>query len=131
MSDRKDLPLIYSCSGCSSAAQLANSVAVKIDREGSAEMSCIAGVGGDVPALVKVAKSGREIVVLDGCPLQCAKNCLKRHGVIPDAHLVLSNFGVKKVQHGSFDQQQAEDVYQEVKKIVASEIRGVKTQKSG
>ena len=43
-------PLIYSCSGCSSAAQLANHVAVRLDRAGVAEMSCIAGVGGDVPS---------------------------------------------------------------------------------
>lgn len=38
-------PLVYSCSGCSNIAQLANDVAIKMDREGIAEMSCIAGVG--------------------------------------------------------------------------------------
>ena len=42
-------PIVYSCSGCSSAAQLANHVALRLDRCGAAEMSCIAGVGGDVP----------------------------------------------------------------------------------
>jgi len=104
--------LIYSCSGCSSAAQLANTVAVRLDREGAAEMSCIAGVGGDVPSLVKVAKSGRKILVLDGCPLECAKNCLRRHGVEPGRHMQLGQYGVKKVQHGSFDQKQMEEVYQ-------------------
>ncbi|TAK94969.1 MAG: zinc-binding protein, partial [Aquabacterium sp.] len=41
--------LVYACSGCSSAAQLANHLAVRLDREGIAEMSCIAGVGGRVP----------------------------------------------------------------------------------
>ncbi len=46
------LPLVYSCSGCSSAAQLANHVALQLDRRGLAEMSCIAGVGGDVPYLL-------------------------------------------------------------------------------
>ena len=47
-----DKPLLYACSGCSSAAQMANHLAVKLDRDGAAEMSCIAGVGGDVPSLV-------------------------------------------------------------------------------
>ncbi|WP_435924161.1 putative zinc-binding protein [Paenibacillus sp. DYY-L-2] len=42
-----NLPLVYSCSGCSSAAQTANRIAIKMDREKIAEMSCIAGVGGD------------------------------------------------------------------------------------
>ncbi|MFC3282033.1 putative zinc-binding protein [Litchfieldella rifensis] len=36
--------LIYSCSGCSDVAQLANEVALRLDHAGVAEMSCIAGV---------------------------------------------------------------------------------------
>jgi uncharacterized metal-binding protein len=39
-------PLVYSCPGCSSAAQMANYIALELDRRGVAEMSCIAGVGG-------------------------------------------------------------------------------------
>ncbi|MCC6276966.1 MAG: putative zinc-binding protein [Oligoflexia bacterium] len=111
-------PLIYSCSGCSSAAQLANCVAIRLDREGLAEMSCIAGVGGDVTSLVDIAKSGREIIALDGCPLQCTANCLKRHGVVPKYHHVLSQYGIKKIQHGDFSLEQAEEVY----KIVLTKI---------
>ena len=37
-SARDSRPLVYSCSGCSSAAQLANHVAVRLDRSGVAEM---------------------------------------------------------------------------------------------
>lgn len=42
------LPLVYSCSGCSSAAQMANYMAIQLDKRGDAEMSCIAGVGGNL-----------------------------------------------------------------------------------
>jgi uncharacterized metal-binding protein len=101
------LPLVYSCSGCSSAAQLANHVAVHLDRAGAAQMSCIAGVGGDVRSLVKVAKSGRPIIALDGCPLACVKHCLARHGLAPTWHIVLSELGVKKRYHADFDPAQA------------------------
>lgn len=45
--NNSNLPLVYSCSGCSSAAQMANHLAVQLDRTGLAEMSCIAGVGGN------------------------------------------------------------------------------------
>ena len=110
---KKNLPLVYSCSGCSSAAQLANHVALKLDRMEIAEMSCIAGVGGDVPALVKTAKSGRPILVLDGCPMECAKNCLKRHDVTPDRHIQLAEYGVKKRKHQDFDPAQAHSLIQE------------------
>lgn len=93
------LPLVYSCSGCSSSAQLANDLALALDREQLAEMSCIAGVGGDVPALVKTAKSGRPILVIDGCSRVCAKRSLERHGIAANQHVVLSKWGAKKTLH--------------------------------
>ena len=89
-------PLVYACSGCSSAAQLANQVAVRLDRTGVAEMSCIAGVGGDVPSLVKTARSGRPIIALDGCPLVCVQSSLARHGITPARHYQLQQYGVLK-----------------------------------
>ena len=88
--------LVYSCSGSSNVAQLANDIAVSLDRQGLAEMSCIAGVGGDVRGLVKVAKSGREICAIDGCALACVKHSLKRHGVTPEWHIELTQLGLKK-----------------------------------
>lgn len=91
-----DKPLVYSCSGCSNNAQLANRVAIELDREGIAEMSCIAGVGGGVQNLVKIARSGRNIIALDGCPLHCVKNCLKTQGVDPTHHYTLTEHGIKK-----------------------------------
>lgn len=107
----KRLPLVYSCSGCSSAAQLANHLALKLDREGVAEMSCIAGVGGGVTGLVRTARSGRQILALDGCVLKCVSACLANADVTADTHLVLSDFGVKKRQHADFDPAQAAQVY--------------------
>lgn len=111
---RKKLPLVDSCSGCSSAAQTANYIALKLDREGEAEMSCISGVGGNVPHLVKIARSGRPIVVLDGCPLACALHCLKQRGVVPDEHWLLHEYGVKKKYHADFDRKQADHIAEEI-----------------
>lgn len=103
-------PIVYSCSGCSTAAQLANYVAVQLDRKEIAEMSCIAGVGGGVKSLVQKAKTATTIIALDGCPLKCAEQCLANQGLKPDLHLVLSEMGVKKLQHQDFDKNQAEEI---------------------
>lgn len=89
-------PLAYSCSGCSNVAQLANDLAVHLDRSGMVQMSCIAGVGGRVKKLVRIAASGRPILAIDGCPLACVKNTLALHGVEPTWHLELSRLGIKK-----------------------------------
>ena len=109
-------PLVYSCSGCSSAAQLANAVALRLDRNGAAEMSCIAGVGGDVQHLLKVARSGRPILALDGCPLVCVASTLQRHGITANRHYQLQQYGVKKRKHEDFDPEQAAAV---LKKVLA------------
>jgi uncharacterized metal-binding protein len=110
----KRRPIVYACSGASSAAQLANHIAVRLDRLEVAEMSCIAGVGGDVRLLVRTAKSGRPIIALDGCALQCAAKILARHGLKADKHLDLSELGVKKLKHKDFDPQEAARVLQKV-----------------
>lgn len=120
MSDPK-LPLVYSCSGCSNVAQLANSLAVRLDRAGLAEMSCIAGVGGRVASLVNKASSGRPILALDGCRLQCVRGCLDQHGVTADVHLILSNLGLKKRYGEDFSNDTVEQVYAEVVELIASD----------
>lgn len=112
-------PLVYSCSGCSSAAQLANAVALKLDRSNIAEMSCIAGIGGDVPPMLCTAKSGRPIVALDGCELACVRSSLSRHGLAPALYFDLSEQGVRKRQHADFDPVQAQRVFRAVAQQIA------------
>lgn len=90
------LPISYSCFGCSTVAQMANYIALQLDKLKVAEMSCIAGIGGAVPHLLKVARSGRPIIALDDCPLACTKTCLARNGIEPDNYHQLNQYGVKK-----------------------------------
>lgn len=105
-----NFPLVYSCSGCSSVAQMANYIALQLDKLGVAEMSCIAGVGGNVPHLVKIARSGRPIIALDGCPLACTKACLAYHGIVPNSYHQLNEYSVKKIYHTDFNPEQAQAV---------------------
>ncbi len=117
---KSELPLVYSCSGCSNIAQLANKVAIELDRDQIAEMSCIAGVGGGVSPLVKKATSGRTIISLDGCPLHCVKSCLSKVGVEPTLHYTLTDYGIKKKYHMDFI---ASDVVK-IKSKVVNDIEG-------
>lgn len=115
-------PVIYSCSGCSSAAQMANYIAIRIDRKEIAEMSCIVGVGGNVKSLVKTAKAGRKIIAIDGCPLACSKACLSNHGIQADLHVELTQHGVKKVKHVDFDMEQANKMLEMVEEKINAEL---------
>lgn len=115
------LPLVYSCSGCSNVAQLANTIAVRLDRAGLAEMSCIAGVGGRVSSLVNTANSGRPILAIDGCRLQCVRGCLDQHDVQASVHLVLSEQGLKKRYGEDFSSETVDEAYLEVVRLLDSE----------
>jgi len=105
MSDEKNddknepKPLVYSCSGCSSAAQLANALALGLDQGGNFEMSCIAGVGAKVKSFVKQAQSGRDILCIDGCPIKCASRCLEAVSVSPRWHFLISDLDIAKRKH--------------------------------
>lgn len=112
------LPIVYSCSGCSSAAQMANFLALQLDRLGIAEMSCIAGVGGDVKKMVKKAKSATNIIAIDGCALACAKACLNRQGLTPTFHYQLADLGIKKKEHEDFDRNEAIQVLSRLKNLL-------------
>ena len=49
---QKNNTVVYACSGCSDAGELADRIARQFTREGAAEMSCLAGIGGRVKSLV-------------------------------------------------------------------------------
>ncbi|WP_151702370.1 putative zinc-binding protein [Nitrincola alkalilacustris] len=115
---RKQLPLIYACSGCSDVAQLANEVAVRLDHAGEAEMSCISGVGGKVPALLRTARSGRPIVVIDGCQLHCAQACLQNADIEPSIHVKLYEQGFKKHYGQLVSEENIQEVETQVLRIV-------------
>ena len=112
-------PLVYSCSGCSSVAQMANYLAVKMDRDGVAEMSCIAGIGGNVKKMVHTALSGRKIITIDGCPLACSKECLGNHNITPDMHFELTGLGVRKRQHEDFDRDEANRLLKKIEALIS------------
>lgn len=106
--------VVYSCSGCSSSAQMANWIALQLDRAGFAEMSCIAGVGGGVGPLVQKARSAGYIIGVDGCPLVCVKHCLDKEGLKPDIHYDLKDFGAEKKIHEDFDREQARRILSQI-----------------
>lgn len=115
-------PLVYSCSGCSNAAQIANHLALRLTRDRIAEMSCIAGVGGQIKSLVNTAKSGRPVIAIDGCALHCTRACLHAVGVVPAMTVNLSDWGIKKKLHEDFSAAEAEVAYARLKDEIKDKI---------
>ena len=89
-------PVIYACSGCSDAGELADRIARRLTQEADGQMSCLAGVAGRVKHLVAVAEKAERILVIDGCPINCARRTLELAGIRRFEHLGLHDLGIRK-----------------------------------
>lgn len=92
----KSPAIIYACSGCSDAGELADRIARRLTQQGAGQMSCLAGIGGRVKHLVAVAERAERILVIDGCPINCARKTLELAGVRKFEHLALHDLDLRK-----------------------------------
>lgn len=88
--------IIFACSGAADVGKIADLSARKMAEDGVGKMSCLAGVGGRVPQLMKVAREAKVIVAIDGCPLHCGRNTLEQAGFTEFEHLCLADAGMVK-----------------------------------
>ncbi len=96
LAPKKPVTVVYACSGCSDAGEIADRVARQLSTEGVAQMSCLAGIGGRVKSLMTTAERAEQILVVDGCPLNCARKTLELAGFNQFAHLELHKLGIRK-----------------------------------
>jgi len=87
--------MLLACSGGSNVGQISNEVARRLTVDNCGVMFCLAGLGGDVEPLIERTRGAERILVIDGCPVACAKKVLDRHGI---AHqwLELTGLGIEK-----------------------------------
>ncbi len=110
-------PVVFACSGCSPAGQLANQLALELDRRGIAEMSCLAGLGAEKPVFLKLAER-RPVWIIDGCPIECGGGIAEKVERLPVLHLRLHDFGIKK-KEGRPDHVSLEQLVEWVKQQAA------------
>lgn len=91
-----DNALVLACSGGSDVGELADRTARALKQAGTAKMYCLAGVGGQLPSMVKTAQVAATLLAIDGCPQNCAAHCLKNAGIETFGHLQLADLGFEK-----------------------------------
>jgi uncharacterized metal-binding protein len=95
-----DLPktetkLIYACSGAADVGAIADQVARHLRAGGFAKMTCLAGIGAELPAYVQSAKDSDVNIAIDGCAVACAKKTIEKIGVTPTSY-ILTDMGLVK-----------------------------------
>ncbi len=88
--------LIFACSGAADVGEIADRAARKLTKDGLGKMFCLAGVGGRVSGIMKTTESASKILAIDGCTLNCVKNCLEQAGFRSFTHLQLADLGLEK-----------------------------------
>jgi len=88
--------LIFACSGAADVGDIADRAARKMTKDGTGRMFCLAGVGGNIDAVIKATKAASRILAIDGCELDCVKNCLQQADFVDFEHLRLTDLGLQK-----------------------------------
>ena len=69
--------LIFPCSGAADVGDISDRAARKLTRDGVGKMFCLAGLGSHVESILKNTQAAGKILVIDGCPVDCAKKTLE------------------------------------------------------
>jgi uncharacterized metal-binding protein len=109
--------IIYSCSGIgSNVGQLANAAACRLAREGFGSGSCLAGVGGGIEKLIGIGKTADERIVIDGCPVTCAKKIMDDRELIIERYIMITGLGIEKTPGPAYNENDVRAVIDAVRK---------------
>jgi uncharacterized metal-binding protein len=109
--------IIFPCAGQANVGQLTNLAAVQLTEEGYGSIACVALLAISTENLIANAMNADEVVILDGCPMLCAKKIAGAQGVAAGQHLVMTELGITKGPSKSYTND-------DIEKIVAACWKG-------
>jgi uncharacterized metal-binding protein len=87
---------IVACSGASNTGSYSDLVARKLMQCGRAKMLCLARFSVDEKFADKSKGEYSNIIVLDGCSINCAEDTLKQRGITNYKHINTTDFEIVK-----------------------------------
>lgn len=86
---------VVSCSGASDLGQISDLVARRLRDNNVRKMNCLSMIAIDNQPLITAFKSA-NVLVIDGCPVDCGKKILEKAGISQFNHLRLTDLGYLK-----------------------------------
>ncbi|MEA5006995.1 MAG: putative zinc-binding protein [Rikenellaceae bacterium] len=87
--------IVFSCSGACDLGQITDIVARRLRDNKVRKMSCLATLGAGLGKPYDDLNK-KNILILDGCPVDCGKKILENAGVTGYKYVRISDFGYKK-----------------------------------
>jgi uncharacterized metal-binding protein len=119
--DEKKTVLLYACSGGANVAEIADRAARELMFEGRGTMFCLAGLGADIPGMVQTARDADLNLVIDGCPVDCAKKIFDRHGLANYTQIKVTDLGIEKEKGVRCTDDQVDNVLAKAREALAGE----------
>lgn len=93
---KKKSVLLYACSGGANVAEIADRAARELMFAGQGSMFCLAGIGAGIPSMVQQARDADLNLVLEGCPMDCAKKIFDNAGLKNYVQVKVTDLGIEK-----------------------------------
>ena len=119
--DKKKTVLVYACSGGANVAEIADKAARELMFGGCGTMFCLAGLGAGIPGMIQMAKDADVNLVIDGCPVDCAKKVFERAGVTNFAYVKVTDLGIEKKKGLRCTPEQVEQVVAKCREVLAAQ----------
>ncbi len=87
--------IVMACSGACDLGQITDAVARKLMDSGVRKMNCLAVVGAGIEKSIEDFKT-KNVLMLDGCPIDCGKRILDKAGFVDYNYLRITDLGYKK-----------------------------------
>lgn len=87
--------LVLACSGGCDLGQVTDKVARKLRDNNVRKMNCLAVVGAGIEKSVEDFKT-KNILMIDGCPIDCGKRILDNAGFKDYKYVRITDYGFKK-----------------------------------
>ena len=118
----KKTVLLYACSGGANVAEVADRAARALMAEGRGSMFCLAGLGADIQGMVQTARDADLNLVIDGCPLDCAKKIFDRHGITNYTQVKVTALGIEKAKGAAVEAEQVASAAEAARAAIAKAL---------
>jgi uncharacterized metal-binding protein len=89
---------VLCCSGASIAGDIAHRAGREVAARKNAHVICLSSVAAGDREAIWMLRQAKEILALDGCSKDCARNILRQAGFQESAHLRVTDLGLGKDQ---------------------------------
>jgi len=119
------LIIVATCDGASSTGQIGNEVARILTKSYPelVRMCCLSAVASGSQLHLKIFRDAKAVVAINGCPLKCASNVLRKNGIEPTYEVTITELGVSKEPTLDFDSEVVHSIADKISKEFLSKFK--------